>query len=203
LSVLDENKRKNVSFDESELLDKNLIDSAILKNSQEFYDLMSLCKFGDQKWKLIYRASRDGFRAEDFHQKCDEKFNTLVLVKSTNSNVFGGFSGRAWSSNEEHKTDELSFVFSLINPNHEKKIIEISNESKGIHCKSQMGPCFGNEHLQISNSSNLNTNSSLKIGSDFETENFQAEEIEVFAKDYNLLSQVSKSWWRLYVLFRG
>ena len=31
--------------------------------------------------KLIYRGSEDGFRAEDFHRKCDGVSNTLTFIK--------------------------------------------------------------------------------------------------------------------------
>jgi hypothetical protein len=37
-----------------------------------------------QKLNLIYRASRDGFEASQFHAKCDNKPNTLIIIKSTN-----------------------------------------------------------------------------------------------------------------------
>jgi len=52
---------------------------------------MTLIEFpSDQKWKLIYRASQDGFEASSFHSKCDSDPNTLVLIKSEIGNVLGG-----------------------------------------------------------------------------------------------------------------
>ena len=61
-------------------------------------ELMSLRKFpSDQKWKLIYRATRDGFDANEFHFKCDSYQNSLVIIKSTYGNVFGGYTEQlAW-----------------------------------------------------------------------------------------------------------
>jgi len=36
--------------------------------------LVELCEFPqDQKWDLKYRTPRDGFKASDFHTKCDGK----------------------------------------------------------------------------------------------------------------------------------
>lgn len=53
---------------------------------------MSLCEFSaDQEWNSLYRASQDGFEAAQFHSKSDNKPNTLVLIKSANGNVFGGY----------------------------------------------------------------------------------------------------------------
>ena len=34
-----------------------------------------------QVWIMLYRGSRDGFAARQFHEKCDEKGPTLTLVK--------------------------------------------------------------------------------------------------------------------------
>ena len=36
---------------------------------------------------LIYRATRDGFKAKDFHDKCDEKGPTLTIIKTTTGHV--------------------------------------------------------------------------------------------------------------------
>ncbi|CAH3194605.1 unnamed protein product [Porites evermanni] len=52
-------------------------------------------KTGD--WRLLYRASRDGFEAESFHLKCDYKGPTVTVVKTGNF-VFGGFTEAAWRS---------------------------------------------------------------------------------------------------------
>ena len=34
-----------------------------------------------QVWIMLYRASRDGYSAKHFHERCDEKGPTLALVK--------------------------------------------------------------------------------------------------------------------------
>jgi len=45
--------------------------SVILSNEQ-INELMKLCQFSlNQKWKLLYRASVDGFGSDHFHKKCD------------------------------------------------------------------------------------------------------------------------------------
>lgn len=47
-------------------------------------------------WKLIYRASEHNYTAKSFHQYCDDKGPTLVLVKSTNGCIFGGYTTQSW-----------------------------------------------------------------------------------------------------------
>lgn len=51
----------------------------------------------DNKWRLLYRASRDGFDAANFHSKCDKKGPTVTIVKS-GSFIFGGFTEVSWES---------------------------------------------------------------------------------------------------------
>ncbi len=66
----------------SKVLNTTIIDSVILVELEKFRNLMSLCEFPiDQKLSLIYRASQDGFEASSFHSKCDNKPNSLTIIK--------------------------------------------------------------------------------------------------------------------------
>ena len=47
------------------------------------------------EWRLLFRASRDGFAASAFHSKCDNKGPTVTVVKS-GANIFGGFTEKPW-----------------------------------------------------------------------------------------------------------
>ena len=49
------------------------------------------------EWRLLFRASRDGFAAQTFHSKCDNKGPTVTIVKS-GANIFGGFTEISWES---------------------------------------------------------------------------------------------------------
>ena len=42
------------------------------------------------KLELIYRGSKDGFKVDSFHEKCDGQGKTVVIINSK-GNVFGGF----------------------------------------------------------------------------------------------------------------
>ena len=52
---------------------------------------------GDYKWKLLYRASDDGYSAESFHECCDKKGPTLIVIKSSGGWIFGGYTTKSWS----------------------------------------------------------------------------------------------------------
>jgi len=159
--------------------------------------LMSLCEFPvRQKWNLIYRASQDRFETVDFHSKCDNKPNTLVVIKSTNGNVFGGYSEQTWNHIGTYKADPNSFIFSLINKLN-KPIKMKCSQNDGIYCNSSYGPTFGGGHdLHIADKSNTNTSSYSNLGCSYThpygsneaksflagSYNFQVTEIEVYAK---------------------
>ena len=45
--------------------------------------------------KLLYRASRDGWGASNFHSFCDNKGPTVTVIKSGNY-IFGGYTEHEW-----------------------------------------------------------------------------------------------------------
>ena len=61
-----------------------------LKETQALSDIRGNLFFG-----LIYRASRDGWAATDFHSRCDYKGPTVTVIASGKS-VFGGFTEQQW-----------------------------------------------------------------------------------------------------------
>lgn len=59
--------------------------------------LLDMLPYGRGQWRLLFRASRDGFAAESFHSRCDKKGPTVTIVKS-GSFIFGGFTEAQWIS---------------------------------------------------------------------------------------------------------
>ena len=81
----------------------------------------------DNNWSCIYRASRDGFKASAFHDKCDYKPHTLILIRTEYDRIFGCFTEQSWDSDENNngeclfvkKEDPNAFIFSLLNDENE------------------------------------------------------------------------------------
>jgi hypothetical protein len=90
--------------------------SQILKGQQSF-DLIKLCEFSSKnKWTLLYRGTRDGFCATNFHSKCDGNRNTLTIFKAKGTSyIFGGFTSITWDDSSGWKIDPKAFLFSLTN----------------------------------------------------------------------------------------
>jgi hypothetical protein len=180
-----------------------IFDSKILNASEYHKKLIDLCEFDvETKWNLLYRASEHGFTAQDFHSKCDNHANTLAIIKSTNGNIFGGYTQQLWTiiDGGGFKEDKNAFLFSLINNHGQPMKMKIKKPKKAIFCYKNWGLsfCHGFCDLRISDNSDINSSSSCTdFGQTYEhpvyahgskeaksflagSENFQTSEIEVF-----------------------
>lgn len=69
--------------------------SIILKDKDEYVKQMVEWLDDQFMWRLCYRASRDGWKAENFHTNCDDKGRTVTVVK-VDDYIFGGFTDESW-----------------------------------------------------------------------------------------------------------
>jgi hypothetical protein len=60
-------------------------------------------EFGGKRFTLLWRGSRDGFGARDFHGRCDGRAPTLTLIEDTGGSIFGGFTPVEWESRNHDK----------------------------------------------------------------------------------------------------
>ncbi|CDW74411.1 UNKNOWN [Stylonychia lemnae] len=65
--------------------------------------------------QFLYKATRDGFKAADFHEKCDNQGPTISFILSEAGQVFGGYSSISWESPEHNQDlcDKNAFIFQL------------------------------------------------------------------------------------------
>ena len=120
---------------------------SLILNKQQSHDLVNLCRFSlNDNFTLLYRGSSDGFRAADFHRKCDGHSNTLTIISPKDSfNIFGGYTSAAWNSTKEWKSDPSAFIFSLFNKRQRavKINIEPPINQYAILNNPLYGPVFG------------------------------------------------------------
>jgi hypothetical protein len=50
---------------------------------------------------MIFNARRDGWTAEDFHEKCDGQGPTISFIQIKDGPCIGGFTTAKWRSIEE------------------------------------------------------------------------------------------------------
>ena len=97
--------------------------------------------------KKLYQATIDGDGGVNFHSRCDNIPNTLVLIKSAGNRRFGGFTSTKWESHAggEYKDDKNAFLFSL----DKQKIYSFKNNGKAIYNYKDYGPTFGGFDIHI------------------------------------------------------
>ena len=151
-----------------------LFDSNIITTTSQAISLIKLCEFNsDKKFKLIYRASRDGFGKEKFHAKCDNIPKTLSIIKVKNSpNIFGGYAECAWDSVSAWKQDYNSFIFSLINKENTPMKMK-ARDQYAILCHSDYHITFGLFSFQIATNSNASSESWSNLGKTFAHPTYQ------------------------------
>ena len=94
-----------------------------------------------REYKLLFKASKNGYKAKDFHTYCDGKDHTLTLVKTKAGRRFGGFTDQKWDQSGSNKSGSNGFIFSL----DFKEIYYNKNSSYNIKGDSSYGPYFGSD----------------------------------------------------------
>jgi hypothetical protein len=185
-------------------LNTNPFESEILTDVKQSIELLKVCEFSpNDSWSLLYRGTRDGFGAKDFHSKCDGHSNTLTILKAKQSEfIFGGFTTAYWNSSSECGYDEDAFIFSLTNKDNKpvKMKIDPYIHHYAIDCDSSSGPSFGGD-ICIANNANATIDSFSNLGGYYphpqyeygtkEAETFlagskyfQLDEIEIYQIEY-------------------
>ena len=141
----------------------------------------------DIKFKLLFKKSRDGNTTKDFHDLCDNKGKTLIIIETIEGRKFGGVTYDNWNTNNSWRTNPKDFVFSLdsnkkynYSGSGNTTVGDITNGfAFGYTRTIAVDICFDNKSLNegISNSSpSFKTNKELNNGN----EKFRTKEIEVY-----------------------
>ena len=70
----------------------------------------------DKNIKLLYKATRDGWKCLDFRTRCDNQGETWTVIEDVNSNVFGGYTSFSWGSDQGWLYDSSAYIFTIKNP---------------------------------------------------------------------------------------
>ena len=187
-----ENLKKDMKKKLPEFQTKNLIkESTIIKNIEEeslIGDMISNLKI--KKYRLLFRATRDGDSANIFHTLCDNYNKLIILIETQKGLRFGGYTSRNFRVSSHIKDDNNSFLFSL----NLKKVFKITPGKNAIYCYPKSGPCFSQESLYIPNNFFKKPGKTRIFGGPFQFEkdyeinngekNFLVKELEIFQVKY-------------------
>ena len=196
-----ENNKNNFELDEKNIEENNPSEDSkeyekfnngilkdIIKKQEEIELVVNKIseKYPGSTYRLLYKGSRDGDGANDFHSKCDEAEKTLIIVEDNYGNRFGGFTTQDWGGQYLQKKDDEAFIFSI----DKKKVYDVIPNQNAIGCYPNFGPVFFGCQIRIYDNFLTKGGTTYKKGlnyyttEDFEltngNQNFGVRDIEVY-----------------------
>ncbi len=196
-----ENNKNNFELDEKNIEENNPSEDSkeyekfnngilkdIIKEQEEIELVVNKIseKYPGSTYRLLYKGSRDGDGANDFHSKCDEAEKTLIIVEDNYGNRFGGFTTQDWGGQYLQKKDDEAFIFSI----DKKKVYDVIPNQNAIGCYPNFGPVFFGCQIRIYDNFLTRGGTTYKKGlnyyttEDFEltngNQNFGVRDIEVY-----------------------
>ena len=156
--LFDDTGKRFSYFNQSIIIKRN-------ENSFIFKEIENKMNKRIKEIRKLYQATIDGGEPINFHKRCNNIPNTLVLIQSEENKRFGGFTPIPWASDNLGKKDikNTTFVFSL----DDKKIYYLKNtNSTAVYHHEKYGPYFG-EHEDIAILGNPIKEKCLKIKGDY------------------------------------
>ena len=123
--------------------------------------------------ELLYRGSRDGMSANNFHNKCKNKGPTISLLKNEKGYIFGGYAAVDWTGSGGYKSAPDSFIFTLTNMYNISPTKFPNSTNCSIYDSSSDGPTFGGGH-------------DIYIGFNTNSTNFPHSYKDVLGKGYSI-----------------
>jgi hypothetical protein len=125
-------------------------DSSII-NSEQALKIKSYFPDAKQNFKLqnIYNGSRDGWEFETYKQKVFNQGPTLIILKTTEGAICGGYTSKDWDGSGKWTEDIDAFVFNMTQK-------YIPNDSKKAIYTNQYGSIFGADVLKVTSLTTIN-----------------------------------------------
>jgi hypothetical protein len=152
-------------------------------------------------WKLSWRGSRDGFGASTFHSMCDNKGESVTVIKTPEGHLFGGYASVSWditnNKRNRYQVGPGSFLFTISNP-HKISPTKYSLKDPGQNAMghfSTYGPMFGSgADIRVDDGCNEKGKNAIGFPTSYKdttgkgyhtftgTSFFTVEEVEVFSQ---------------------
>ena len=100
----------------TDIKNNHLLNISSILTKKEEEDLINSWVSPNKKisYELLFRATRDGDKVENFHNLCDNKSPILILGKTPNNFIFGGYTSVILNyTKNEYIKDNNAFIFSL------------------------------------------------------------------------------------------
>ncbi|KAJ5066961.1 pep-cterm sorting domain-containing protein [Anaeramoeba ignava] len=140
-------------------LEKAFSDSEIVQDIEYVNKLQEWINDNDffSKMKKGFSAKKDGFNSQNWHKAVDGKGKTLVIIKTKQNFIFGGFTQVGFNGNTGGIIDSNAFIFSLRNDKGDRipAKFTIKQPQYAIYSNLNYGPTFGDGGYDFCLSYNL------------------------------------------------
>jgi len=125
--------------------DKKGSDAALLRQ------LLAKTNLETRELTLAYDANRDGWDAKAFHKKVDKKGPAVVLCRSVDGGVFGGYNPTGWVNYGEYRGSIAAFLYVFPNGDVTQRPVKLAKISGAglAQIDDGQGPRFGSEGLTV------------------------------------------------------
>ncbi|KAK8798791.1 hypothetical protein WA158_007875 [Blastocystis sp. Blastoise] len=153
--------RQSIHLFNHDITDNNgFSKSKILKKNRTYISILNNWLGKERKWKLLFRASEHKYSAREFHKYCDNKGETVTLIKhighNNHINIFGGYTDQSWESKKSNyfKPYSKEFLFTLSNEHNIPPTQYLHNDNNdnsfSILYNPSFGPIFGSYDFALS-----------------------------------------------------
>ena len=66
-----------------------------------------------QQWRRCYAITVDGASSQTFHNQCNYRGPSVVVIQYDSGNIAGGYTETGWSSLNTYETATQAFLFSV------------------------------------------------------------------------------------------
>ena len=122
-----------------------------LLSSRELEELVDGTSLGgtDKDLKCVYKATRDGWSAIDFHKCCDGRGSGLVVCLTKTGKKLGGFHPLGWMGTDDYGTSNSAFLWFSTGNNKITKCPVLPGGNAAVFDFATGGPQFGASDLII------------------------------------------------------
>lgn len=118
-------------------LPSGVLEGTFLDPSREGVDL-----------ERVYKASKDGWSAINFHQCVDDRGSAVVVALSKSGKRFGAYNPLGWMSSDDYGNSNAAFLW-FEKGGRVEKCPALTGGNAAVFDYASGGPCFGAADLQI------------------------------------------------------
>ncbi|GBB97381.1 hypothetical protein RclHR1_02980020 [Rhizophagus clarus] len=197
----------NVSFPRNiqvdEIIDSKIVNLNIVSTISRWIDKVEINdKFSQlrelyvpYKFKLLLRASKDGFNPGTFHTLCDDKAFTITFVKiKETEEIMGGYNPSIFISSDSWGKTKDSFIFTFKNIYSFKgSIISKVNEMDcAINNHREHGPGFGNDLILYASKGSITGINAIICKKEYYDKKLNDIKEEFLIEDYEVFQIVKR-----------